>query len=614
MTVRQVVPTRHATTPTLQLEPVRAAEPAARSVRTSRARSLRELLVIGGMAIALLAVGGAFSFGVPGSPWPVVASLVTQALFVTAGLAAWWLRPHNRIGLLMLLTGLSMWLANLVDAPYPLLAAVATAAGTLPIAVTLHLLLAYPSGRVQGRMARMLVVVGYLVCTVLQTPLYLLGDGPLAIAPDMPPDVVTVAVWTQAAVGIASLLCASAIVAVRAWRADPLERRQLGPLVWYRILAPLLIGGGAALRVLEPDSAPWAGYVQVLALMGLPLAFLIGLRFGSFARTCEVDELVAQIGRGTPTARDLTVAVAGALGDPSATVVYARDGSADHATYVNETGRTVPAPDPSGQVRVHPVEHNGRVVGAITYRTTLIPDDAFVDVLAGIVAMAIEHQMLNAQQQALVLDLRAQQTALRESRLRLLQAEDIERRRIARDLHDGAQQHIVYLGMTARQLSRRAGDAELARSADAIADGLATLLTEFRELVNGIMPAPLVEAGLAAAVHQLAERMPIATRVRVDRLPDGLPAEAESTAYFVVAEALTNVAKHARADSAEVTVTRDAGRVVATIVDDGIGGADPVTGTGLRRLADRIAALGGRLTVHSEPLTGTSLRAEIPCA
>jgi signal transduction histidine kinase len=306
--------------------------------------------------------------------------------------------------------------------------------------------------------------------------------------------------------------------------------------------------------------------------------------------------------------------VAVALGDPDALVVYARSGADG---YVDEDGRAV-RPGPGPNRRIHPVQHHGRTVGGIVHREDLIADHSVMEVLGGIVAMGIDAQRSAAEQRALLTELRGRESDLYASRRRLLQAEDSERRRISRDLHDGAQQHIVLLGLNARRLSRSSTDPEVAAEAASIADGMTGLLLEFHDLIAGIMPAPLLDRGLVPALELLAEQMPLPTSVDADPVPDHLSAETESTLYFAVSEALTNVLKHADATSARVRVTRaadpDAGpALVVSVTDDGVGGADPAAGTGLRGLGDRVAALGGTLSVESAPGAGSVVRLEVPC-
>jgi signal transduction histidine kinase len=202
----------------------------------------------------------------------------------------------------------------------------------------------------------------------------------------------------------------------------------------------------------------------------------------------------------------------------------------------------------------------------------------------------------------------------RELRTRLDTA-DAERRRMERDLHDGAQQRFVSLSLTlssALEQARRgrepgAVEATLTRAADELRLGLA----ELRELARGIHPAVLTERGLAAAAESVASRMPVPVAVRVE--PGRWDPVVEATAYFLVSEALTNVARHARATRASVLAERQDGWLLVEVADDGSGGADPRRGSGLRGLEDRVAAAGGELRVESPPGGGTRVRARLPC-
>ena len=572
--------------------------------------------LVAALFLVLLIVVGALALAVPGARAMVVLPpLLTAGLYLAAGLVAWRRRPHNRIGLLMVLAGLSLWLSTLTGLETPLLTMVGLLGATLPLALTLHLVLAFPSGRVQGRLARVCVGLGYLASTLLQLPLVLVGPEPPALW--RPPDaerLVFVASWVQSVVGNLGVLTAAGLVALRAVRADPVERRLLGPLVWYRVLLLLMISAGALASQLSLPLRVDLTTLQFLGILGLPVVFLAGLLFGSFGRAGELDELVSRIGASTPERGELTTAVAQALGDPQAMVVFARS---EGDGFVDEDGRTVLLEPAQGR-RVHAVRRGGRTVGGIVHREDLLADESVMEVLGGIVAMGIDARRLAAEQRALLSELQTSEADLYASRRRLLQAEDSERRRISRDLHDGAQQHIVLLGLRARQLSRGATDPDVAASAAGIADGMTGLLAEIRDFVAGIMPAPLLERGLVPAVELLAERMPVPTTVEVVEPPDRLAADAESTLYFTVSEALANVAKHASATSAQVLVDRcdDGGpsRVRVVVRDDGVGGADPAAGTGLSGLQDRVATLGGTLRVTSPAGGGTEVDVEVPCA
>jgi signal transduction histidine kinase len=189
-----------------------------------------------------------------------------------------------------------------------------------------------------------------------------------------------------------------------------------------------------------------------------------------------------------------------------------------------------------------------------------------------------------------------------------------ERRRLERDLHDGAQQRLVSMALNIRLARAKLNEDPLAAEQLLASAGseLDSALAELRELARGIHPAVLTDRGLATALETLANRAPVP--VEVGDLPDGrLPEAVELAAYFVVAEALTNVAKYSEASHATVQVGRENGRLVVEVADDGIGGADPGRGTGLRGLADRLAVLEGRLEVESAQGQGTTITARIPC-
>ena len=211
-----------------------------------------------------------------------------------------------------------------------------------------------------------------------------------------------------------------------------------------------------------------------------------------------------------------------------------------------------------------------------------------------------------------ITDRKRQQAELEASRARIVAAGDDERRKLERNLHDGAQQRLVSLSLSLRLAQRRVrsdpdGAEELLEGSR---EELAQALEELRELARGIHPAVLTDRGLEAALEALAARSPLPVEIRGASCD--LPAQVEAAAYYVVSEALANVTKYAQASAVEVTVERRNGTAVVEVADDGIGGADPLRGSGLRGLADRVASLSGKLDVESPPGSGTRVRAEIP--
>jgi signal transduction histidine kinase len=212
----------------------------------------------------------------------------------------------------------------------------------------------------------------------------------------------------------------------------------------------------------------------------------------------------------------------------------------------------------------------------------------------------------------LQVDLRARLEELRESRIRILEAEQSERRRLERDLHDGAQQRLIALSMELGELGDQLPHGEMRQRIDAARGQVTASLAELRDLAHGIHPAAVTDHGLAVALESVATWAPVPVRligVPAHRLPEHV----ELAAFYIVSEALANVAKHSRATSAVVELRTTPEHLVVDVTDDGIGGATADGGTGLRGLADRVEALGGRLEVSSPRSQGTRVRADIPC-
>ncbi len=241
-------------------------------------------------------------------------------------------------------------------------------------------------------------------------------------------------------------------------------------------------------------------------------------------------------------------------------------------------------------------DESGRVIGNMV---------AYTDIT--------ERKAQEAEVHRLNAELHARLEELAASRARIVTAGDVERRRLERNLHDGAQQRLVALSLSLRAaLAKIDVDSVGARAdlADAC-DELTLALDELRELARGLHPAVLSDHGLRAAIETLAGRTPVPVEI-ADIPEERLPEPVEAAVYYLIAEALTNVTKYAHASTVRVRVAASDGRVVVEVTDDGAGGADPATGSGLRGLADRVEALGGSLEVVSPAGAGTSLRAEIP--
>jgi signal transduction histidine kinase len=523
------------------------------------------------VAEALVALAGPVEPGWYGTLYPVVGTA-----YVGSGLLAWYRRPANRTGPLLVAAGLVMYVAGFELTGTPGLSAIGLVLSLAPIAVILHLLLAFPTGRLTTRAGRTLAIAGYV----------LLGGGDLVryvLAPGVPA-VVALAGSTQRIGTIALIVATSGLLVHRFRLATSAQRRTLAPLYAFGVLTICYIVFAA--NVLPPliglDLSAVAAS-QVVAIGLIPFAFTVGVLRGGFARTAAVEDLGLWLARGDPDAEAVRGAVAETLGDPGARVVFRVDDG-----YVDAGGN--PAPPEPGRV-VARVLLDGAEVGAIVHDPVLVPDAAHVEAVCGIIAIALDRQRLVAE--------------LRASRARVTEAADAERRRIARDMHDGIQARLVLLRLQA------AGSVD-AEPGEVLA-GLDRAIDELRQLVHGVMPAMLVENGLEAAVEDLADRLPVPTTVDV-RVPDDLPPVVQSTAYFVVAEALTNAVKHSGATQLVVRIRRADADVHIEVRDDGCGGARVGGHGGLRGARDRVEALGGRFHVADLPDGGTRLQGRLSCA
>jgi signal transduction histidine kinase len=537
--------------------------------------------------------------------------------FIGTGVFAWWRRPLNRFGLLMTGVGFAWFLANLTQSNNSTVFTAASYIAPLYLVIVIQMVLAFPTGRLETLGQRATIAAGYLDVLAVRLPFFLLG-GDVAAGVDDPrlsnafalthrPDLADVFDYTSTFIAVVCLVATLVLLVRKRQAATPPQRRALAPMLWTGLCLVGLLGLAFVLDAFGLPDAP-VEVVSVLALVAfavLPFAFLAGLVRSRYSRAGAVGELIERL--NNPEAdRSLGHALADALGDRSLKLVYWRPSAGHYVTY---DGRRVELPEAGSGRAVTEVEREGIRVGAIIHDGSLADEPGLVRAVAASAALALENERLEA-------ELRARLDELQSSRARLVEVSMFERRRLERDLHDGAQQRLValslQLGLARRSLD--AGDGVAAVSMlDAARDELARALEELRELARGIHPAVLTDRGLEAALEALAERAPLP--VSLDQMPaERLPAPVEAAAYFVVAEALTNVAKYAGASSAEVRIRRNGSYAVVEVSDDGIGGADPAVGTGLRGLADRLAALDGRLEVHSPPGHGTTVKAEVPCA
>lgn len=523
--------------------------------------------------------------------------------YLCVGIGAWHGRPNSRIGPIVLASGLAIFLAALGYSELPMFQALSAVAASLPLATTIHLLLAFPTGVLKRRSYRITVFIAYFISTALQAPAYLFsGEGVLSIG--AAPNLVAAVSAAQWAIGGAVFIATAALLIIRLLNATNAERRVILPLYLYGLFAaaslmaaPRLLPKYAGLSMAD------VGVFQLIVLTLLPLAFGLAITRGGIARTAEIEALGDWLNEASEETHHLTQTLRSVIGDPSIEIWFRSPQSGD---YIRASGEKVSVHHAGPGRGVHTVHVRDQPVGAIVYDEALTDDVATIHAAGRAIAASVERERLTAL-------LRASQSDLQRSREHLLDISDQERRRIAQDLHDGLQGELVLLALSAGQLAHASkADPDVAARANSLRIDIDRSASNLRNLVHQVMPAPLLQRGLTDAIGDLTDRMPIPTRLRLDNIPGVLSPIQERTAYFVVSEALTNVVKHSNARTAEVALEHRQEQIVITVQDDGSGGANPGQGFGLVGVRERLDVLGGALTIESPSTGGTRLTAEVP--
>lgn len=537
-------------------------------------------------------------------------------------------------------------------------------ANQLGIGMTVPVLVLFPTGRGLGRVRRSLVWAG-AVATGLMTvgaafghvsdPFFRSGRNPHAV------DAMAPVAAAGQVLFLGSLLAAIVVLVGRFVRARGIERQQLK---WVAYVVVLLAVAGPLATFFIHDSVLVQVAIAVVATC-LPVAICVAiLRFRLYDIDIIIDRTVVYGllsvglaaaylgtafvlgavvgGRGSPWVTAGATVAAAAVFRPLRSriqrIVDRRFRPSRHAAFVRvdaflgdlRAGRADPealegllrevadrpdvelryllpndpAPGEPRDGRVHRVvDRAGTPLAVLTYDPAPEPARLLVEAVER-AGLAIEIGRLRA-------ELRHRLQEVEASRARIVAAGYEERRRLERDLHDGAQQRLVSVGLALRHMQFTLGDAPMARHMDNAVAELAAAVAELRQIAHGVRPAYL-DDGLDVALRELAGRTPLPVAVHVG--PDRFASDIEATAYFVASEALTNAVRHSSATTIELRTRIAGGRLILEVRDDGVGGAEPAHGTGLRGLTDRVATQGGRLRLDSRPGAGTTLTAELPCA
>jgi signal transduction histidine kinase len=522
-------------------------------------------------AVGLAAEWSGYGWGDPGH-W--ILDLAVGWFLIGCGFVASVRRPESRSGVLMSATGFAWFLGNFAGVGVSVLAWAGAHALYLHRGPLFQLLLTYPGSRRPSRVTGAAIAVLYAAAII--TPVWQSEAATILLAALL--------------VGVCGYEFARTVGPARRMRRIALQAAAgLGFVLAASAVVDLVVAPG------EANSISLLAYeVAVVVVAG---ALLAGLLLGP-GEGVGVADLVLQLGQSR--SRTLRWELARAIGDPALEIGYWLP---EAGTFVDAGGGTLPLPGAGSGRSATVVEREGRPAAVLIHDPAVLSDQALLDSVAAAAQLESANARLNA-------EVRAQIAELAASRRRILEAGDQARRRLERRLRDGAGRRLEELQET---LSRGRLDATGQQTRDKIAraeDQLSQAAEELRQLAQGLHPRALSEHGLAGALARLAEGslVPVEVSVASSRLAPHV----EAAAYFVCSEGLANVAKYAAASRAAISVTPGPGTIVIMVSDDGSGGADPRTGSGLTGLADRVETLGGTFRVESTPGRGTRLAAEIP--
>jgi signal transduction histidine kinase len=568
------------------------------------------------LAEARSAPGGSFG----GTSWlGAAAELAAGWALITAGVVESWRRPASRAGLLLAGAGIGWFFTewNNPGLASPAAFTFGLIAAALAPPLVAHAALAYPTGRLDSRLDARVLLAAYagagLVLGLLPAVFFDPGRQGCGLCPA---NLALVRSEPGLAGGLQRVGLALGLVWVAGLVAAGTYRMIKAGTPLRLTLWPVLAPAGCYLVLVGADFAHslprgtlsndpleyrlWLGQAALLVLMaaGVAWAWVRGRRTRSAVVRLVMDAAAS------PPPGGLRNALSALLGDVDLQVAYP---VGDPPRHVGADGQPVRV-EPVGGEAATPLVRAGRTVAVLRHRAGLLDDPGMVQEVAAAARLALENERLHA-------EVLAQLAGLRAARARIVAAGDAERRRLERDLHDGAQQRLVGLSLVLRMARPRPGPAagpDLTGLIDQADRELRLAIDELRELAHGIYPAVLADEGLAAAVEALAERGPIPITIG-DMPQQRFPGTAESAGYFLIAEAIGLIAALSGAGDAAVDVKHDGGRLAIQITGCAAARPSREVETGLADAADRVGALGGDLRVGPAPGGVVTIKAEIPC-
>ena len=596
--------------------------------RLPRHQDRQDVVVAACALVALVAVATSAAIAASGAANHPGLVALGRALIVGVPLAVGlytWSRAGERFGLLIMALGGGWFLTTLAESGNELLYTLGRAAGWLEAVLLVYVILAFPSGRLSGRADRLLVgAVGLVVLTTFLPRLALeqhfeipspytscTGDCPgnAFFLLDQEPAFVDAVMRPLGALVVFAVMAAVLVrLQGRIRNATPLGRRMFTPVLVIGVVYVGLVGVGVIARVIDPNAWPpeVLAWLIALAAPAIALAFLAGLlRWRLFAGSAL--ERLAECLNTVPDASSLRLAFADAFGDPTIQIAYPA-GDSDQG-WISSSGDPMTLPEPGGGRKVSEVCDHGAVVAAVIYDGALDASPRLVEAGVSMAGMVLDNQRLTAETQAAL-------RQVQRSRARMAASADRERRRIERDLHDGAQQRLVALRIElelAEDLVRDDPERGVERLRE-LQHELDEALEELRSLAHGVYPPLLADRGLTEALRAAAQRFRNGAELRAHDV-GRYPPEVESAVYFCVLEALQNVLKHA-ADARNVVVRLDGAppELRFSVRDDGAGAGDGIVrkGAGITNMHDRLGSVGGNVSVTSTLGVGTLVQGHVP--